>query len=65
MVTSAQGSSAQDVSKCWQTGTVTTVTSGTVNVTVNTGTTYQTWNGFGGAFNELGWKSSLRSAAQI
>jgi glucosylceramidase len=39
----------------WKTGTVTQVTSGTADVTVNTGTTYQTWTGFGGAFNELGW----------
>ena len=40
----------------WQTGTATTVTSGSATLTVNDGTAYQTFNGFGGAFNELGWK---------
>jgi glucosylceramidase len=40
----------------WTTsGTVTTVTSGNADITVNDGTTYQTWDGFGGAFNEMGW----------
>src|SRR5580658_9709965 len=39
-VTSAQGS-------YWQTGTTTTVTSGTATLTVNDGTTYQTFDGFG------------------
>jgi len=39
----------------WQTGTVTTVTSGTADVTVTDTTTYQTWDGFGGTFNEMGW----------
>ncbi len=29
--------------------------SGTADVTVDSGTTYQTWDGFGGAFNERGW----------
>jgi glucosylceramidase len=33
---------------------VTTATSGTADVTVND-TAAQTWEGFGGAFNELGW----------
>ena len=37
------------------TGTLTTVTTGTATVTVNDGTTMQTWEGFGGAFNEMGW----------
>ena len=41
----------------WKTsGTLTTVTSGTATVTVNDSSTMQTWQGFGGAFNELGWK---------
>jgi glucosylceramidase len=31
------------------------VTSGTATLTVNDGTTYQTFSGFGGAFNEKGW----------
>ncbi len=47
-VTTAQGA-------YWQTGTVTEVTSGTADVTVNDTTTYQTWDGFGGTFNEVGW----------
>jgi len=36
------------------TGTLTTVTSN-ADITVNDATTYQTWDGFGGAFNEMGW----------
>jgi len=39
----------------WTTGTITAVTSGTANVTVNDSSTRQTWEGFGGAFNEAGW----------
>ena len=31
------------------------MTSGTVNVTVNDSSPAQKWDGFGGAFNELGW----------
>jgi glucosylceramidase len=49
LVTSADGA-------YWTTtGTLTTVTTGTADVTVNDTTTAQTWEGFGGAFNELGW----------
>jgi glucosylceramidase len=47
-VTSAQGA-------YWQTGTTTTVTGRSATLTVNDCTTYQTFNGFGGAFNEKGW----------
>ena len=36
--------------------TVTTPTSGTADVSVNDTSTSQTWDGFGGCFNELGWK---------
>jgi len=36
-------------------GSTTTVTGGTATLTVNDGTTYQTFDGFGGAFNEKGW----------
>jgi glucosylceramidase len=36
------------------TGTLTTVTSN-ADITVNDATTYQTWDGFGGSFNEMGW----------
>jgi glucosylceramidase len=40
----------------WTTsGTITTVTSGNATVTVNDGTTMKTFEGFGGAFNEMGW----------
>jgi len=38
----------------WKTGTLTTST-GTADMTVTDTTTYQTWDGFGGAFNEMGW----------
>jgi glucosylceramidase len=39
----------------WQTGTWTEVTTGTADVTVDDTTTKQTFNGFGGTFNEVGW----------
>ena len=41
----------------WIEGTPTEVTSdaGAADVTVDSSTTYQTWDGFGGAFNEKGW----------
>jgi glucosylceramidase len=38
----------------WKPGTLTTVTT-TADMTVTDTTTYQTWDGFGGAFNEMGW----------
>jgi len=49
----------------WQTaGTVTEVTAGTAEVTVNDASMAQTWDGFGGAFNEMGWNVlSMLSAA--
>jgi glucosylceramidase len=31
------------------------VVEGNADLTVDTSTTYQTWSGFGGAFNEVGW----------
>ena len=37
------------------TGTLSAVTTGNADVTVNDATTMQTWEGFGGAFNEMGW----------
>jgi glucosylceramidase len=37
------------------TGTLTTAASGTATVTVNDGSPQQSWEGFGGAFNEKGW----------
>jgi glucosylceramidase len=39
----------------WMTGQVTKVTSGTADLAVDKNTTYQTWSGFGGCFNEMGW----------
>ncbi|HWP08678.1 MAG TPA: glycoside hydrolase family 30 beta sandwich domain-containing protein [Polyangiaceae bacterium] len=48
LVTSAQGA-------YWKEGTFMEVTSGNADVTVNDATTYQTWDGFGGTFNEVGW----------
>ncbi|MBN2191804.1 MAG: glycoside hydrolase family 30 protein, partial [Polyangiaceae bacterium] len=40
----------------WQEGTVNRTT-GNAAITVNPNTTYQTWIGFGGAFNERGWQA--------
>ena len=39
----------------WQATEVTVGTSGTADVTVDDSCVTQTWEGFGGAFNELGW----------
>jgi glucosylceramidase len=47
LVTSASGA-------YWKTGTWTEST-GSATVTVNDANSYQTWEGFGGAFNEKGW----------
>jgi glucosylceramidase len=49
IVTSAQNA-------LWQNGTVTPVTSGNATLTVTPTSTFQKFSGFGGAFNELGWK---------
>lgn len=38
----------------WEVGEVTEGGSN-ANITVNEGQTYQTWTGFGGTFNEMGW----------
>jgi glucosylceramidase len=49
LVTSASGA-------YWvTTGTLTEVTGGNANVTVDDSATAQTWEGFGGSFNEKGW----------
>jgi len=49
LVTSAPGA-------YWQTGgALTEVTAGGADVTVDDASTAQTWEGFGGAFNEIGW----------
>jgi glucosylceramidase len=39
----------------WTNGQVTKLTSGSADINVNKGTTYQRWDGFGGCFNEMGW----------
>jgi glucosylceramidase len=46
---------ATGASTYWQTATFTSGATGTATVTVNDNTTKQTWEGFGGAFNEMGW----------
>ncbi len=56
LVLSGPGSGTTDTSKMWQTSTPTTST-GTATLTVNDSTTFQTFNGFGGAINEKGWNS--------
>lgn len=48
LITSAQNA-------YWKVGTLTEVTTGAAEVTVNDATAQQTWSGFGGTFNEVGW----------
>jgi glucosylceramidase len=58
LVTSANGA-------FWQTdGQITQIVGGGADVTVNDSAAAQTWDGFGGAFNEMGWNvlSMLSSA---
>jgi glucosylceramidase len=57
LVTSASGA-------YWKTATWTEVTSGTADVTVTDTSTSQTWEGFGGAFNEMGWSYLSTKALQ-
>ncbi len=48
----------------WKEGTLTEVTTGTIDVTVNDASALQNWDGFGGTFNEAGWYVlSMLSAA--
>ena len=55
--------SAQDA--LWHEGTLTEVTSGTADVTVNDSSVLQNWDGFGGTFNEMGWNVlSMLTAAE-
>ncbi|MBV9945855.1 MAG: glucosylceramidase, partial [Myxococcales bacterium] len=51
----------------WNTqATLTQLGSGTADLSVDEGTTYQRWSGFGGSFNEMGWDAlSVLSADQI
>ena len=48
----------------WTAVTPTEVTSGTADVTVNDTSANQTWEGFGGAFNEIGWAQLSTKALQ-
>jgi glucosylceramidase len=57
LVTSASGA-------YWMAGTLTETPAGVANVTVNDATTAQTWEGFGGAFNEMGWSYLTSRAMQ-
>ena len=56
LVTSAAGA-------YWKTGTLAAGT-GTATVTVSDATSFQTWDGMGGAFNELGWSYLTTKALQ-
>ena len=56
LVTSASGA-------YWKTSTWTEAT-GAATVTVSAAKSYQTWDGFGGAFNELGWSYLTSKALQ-
>ncbi len=63
--TSTNGSCVSGTSTVWTPGTIATLT-GTATVTVNDSSTSQTWEGFGGCFNEKGWQyiSQLSSSDQ-
>ena len=54
--TSTNGSCVSGSGTTWTPGTIATST-GTATVTVNDSSASQTWEGFGGCFNELGWKA--------
>ena len=56
LITSAAGA-------YWKTGTL-AEGAGTATVTVNAANSFQTWDGFGGAFNELGWSYLTTKALQ-
>ena len=53
--TSTNGSCVSGSGTTWTPGTIATSTAN-ATVTVNDGTQSQTWEGFGGAFNEKGWQ---------
>jgi glucosylceramidase len=53
---------ATGASTYWQTGSLATSTAG-ATVTVNDSSTMQTWEGFGGALNEMGWNYLLDLSA--
>jgi glucosylceramidase len=56
LVTSTNGS--------WATSTWTEAPSATADVTVDETTSFQTWEGFGGAFHEMGWNLLTTSALE-
>src|SRR5262245_62199763 len=59
LITSAQNA-------YWMTGQVTTLTTGTADLSVDMTRTYQRWDGFGGCFNEMGWDAlSVVPADQV
>ena len=59
LVTSAQNA-------YWNiTGVLTKTTSGTADLTVDTNTKYQRWDGFGGTFNEMGWDALSVVSSEI
>ncbi|MBN1601683.1 MAG: hypothetical protein JW915_08745 [Chitinispirillaceae bacterium] len=43
----------------WQTGTITQVTSGTPDITIDNSSKKQNWEGFGGTFNKMGWNAAV------
>lgn len=49
----------------WQTGAVSTVTTGTADVTVDENSKKQAWEGFGGTFNEMGWDALSVVSSEI
>ena len=53
--TSTSGSCVSGSGTAWTPGTIATSTAN-ATVTVTDSTPYQTWEGFGGCFNEIGWK---------
>ena len=58
LITSAQNA-------YWKTAQATTLASGTANITVDDTTKYQSWDGFGGCFNEMGWDALSVVSSQI
>jgi glucosylceramidase len=49
----------------WVKGQATQVTSGTADLNVDKNTTYQSWDGFGGTFNEMGWDALSVVSSEI
>lgn len=49
----------------WQTGTLTKLTDGTADLTIDTNSKLQKWEGFGGTFNEMGWDALSVVSSEI